>query len=79
MAHYIAGNFEEVKEEIYQFYMDSYVEPIRTRGHPFTTAVQPALLSCAINCGVVTAVELYVQAGGNDRKFLSIWHQHYIN
>lgn len=78
MAHFIAGDLERAKSEIYSIYYDGYYQPLQNALHPITN-IAPSLLSCAVNCGVNTAVSLINKVKGDHLAFLRAWHLYYCD
>jgi hypothetical protein len=73
MAHYIAEHLDTIRDEVFTFYYVQFVTPLGVRG------VIPALLSCAIDCGVDTAKSLYKNSTSDPGDFLKVWTSHYID
>jgi Glycosyl hydrolase 108 len=56
------------------YYRDYYLPVVAG----FPASLLPSHLSCAVNCGTATAVELLKQ-GGNEAAFLGLWKDHYFS
>lgn len=68
------GNIEDLKNEIYQIYYEEYYIPMN-RSLP---SMDASRLSCAINCGVPTALGL-IRNSENQNDFINNWHHYYFN